>query len=412
MSLLTAVVGWCADARAAPDLSASGELQLGVGHDTNVFLSSTPDATASFPRLGGWLAEAAPGLELALAGGGARLELTYDADYRRAENIGGLLYQQGALTAYSPELGPLRLQLGGVVGRFDPASFPEDGFWFMGMQAGTRVALDAALRLLLGYRIERRSALEATVVEADTVHYLETRLSFRPTPRLALEPRASFLTIVPGGSGSTFWRLRGGLEANLVWQQWTLSGGLSAGPLSAPAESATYAGAQAEARREVLTDLDLFASLEWAAPVAGEPQGEGLYRRFAVVTGVVLHGTTRPEAAPRAAAEEDLRPFVEQSRVRFRVRAPSATSVKVLGSWDDWTEPGHALAPTRDHGLWELWLALPPGAHRYHFVVDGVLTRPPNAARYMPDGFGGEDGVVEVTEGSVVSSDAAGSYVR
>jgi 1,4-alpha-glucan branching enzyme len=148
--------------------------------------------------------------------------------------------------------------------------------------------------------------------------------------------------------------------------------------------------------------------------VAGDPAGDGLYRRFAVLAGVVLHATTRPALVrpPPVQDDEDVRPMVKDGRVRFRVRAPGATSVQVLGSWDDWAAPGQALSSTRAPGVWELWLALPPGAHRYHFMVDGVLTRPSNAARYMPDGFGGEDGVVEVSEGTVVSSDATGSYVR
>jgi hypothetical protein len=47
-------------------------------------------------------------------------------------------------------------------------------------------------------------------------------------------------------------------------------------------------------------------------------------------------------------------------------------------------------------------------------MVDGEAIRPPAATRYMPDGFGGEDGVLEIgaAEGSVVSFRTSGSYVR
>ena len=46
--------------------------------------------------------------------------------------------------------------------------------------------------------------------------------------------------------------------------------------------------------------------------------------------------------------------------------------------------------------MFEVWLDLPAGSHRYHFVVDGQTRRPPDAPRYAPDGFGGEDGVLDV----------------
>src|SRR5204863_2135102 len=101
------------------------------------------------------------------------------------------------LTGASPELGRLRLQLGVLLGRFDPASFPADAFWFAGAQTGARVSLGETLRLLGGYRYERRAPLEGTG-DPDTLHYLDARLSYRPTPKLALEPRASHPTIAPG----------------------------------------------------------------------------------------------------------------------------------------------------------------------------------------------------------------------
>ena len=42
-----------------------------------------------------------------------------------------------------------------------------------------------------------------------------------------------------------------------------------------------------------------------------------------------------------------LRPKVEPGRVRFRISAPGARSVSVVGSWDDWTPPGDALVVQR-----------------------------------------------------------------
>jgi 1,4-alpha-glucan branching enzyme len=84
--------------------------------------------------------------------------------------------------------------------------------------------------------------------------------------------------------------------------------------------------------------------------------------------------------------------------VRFVVRAAGAASVAVIGSWNDWEAGGAAqrLRRTREPDLWEVWMDLPTGQHRYHFLVDGRAARPADAAQYRPDGFGGQDGVVEV----------------
>ena len=86
-------------------------------------------------------------------------------------------------------------------------------------------------------------------------------------------------------------------------------------------------------------------------------------------------------------------------KVRFSLRAPGASSVTVVGSWNAWASgvPEQSLRRTRDRELWEVSLDLPPGAHRYRFVRDGVALRPPDAERYRRDDFGGEDGVIDVS---------------
>ena len=70
----------------------------------------------------------------------------------------------------------------------------------------------------------------------------------------------------------------------------------------------------------------------------------------------------------------------------------------MIGSWDGWaaSTPLHA---TGQPGLWEVWLDLPIGTHRYRFLVDGRPVTPSEAARTVPDDFGGRDAVIDVTEG-------------
>jgi hypothetical protein len=94
--------------------------------------------------------------------------------------------------------------------------------------------------------------------------------------------------------------------------------------------------------------------------------------------------------------EEDLRPLVTAGHVRFRMRA-QAVAVEVIGSWDDWQTPGRPLERAGGE-LWEGTIELPPGAHRYRFLVDGRSVKPPDAPRYAADDFGGEDAIVDVPE--------------
>jgi 1,4-alpha-glucan branching enzyme len=104
------------------------------------------------------------------------------------------------------------------------------------------------------------------------------------------------------------------------------------------------------------------------------------------------------DAGVSAPAESAQTPTPTAQGVRFRLRAGPATTVVVIGSWNDWDTdvPAQRLRRTRESGLWEAWVPVPPGDHRYHFLVDGRAVRPADAIRYRPDGFGGEDGVLEI----------------
>ncbi len=103
-------------------------------------------------------------------------------------------------------------------------------------------------------------------------------------------------------------------------------------------------------------------------------------------------GLPEPPAAPMA-------PRISGNRVHFRVLAPGARSVSVVGGFNGWDAGRNLLSgPDRD-GVWETSLTLHQGIWRYAFVIDGVWTVPPDAPRYEADGFGGRNGVIEVAGG-------------
>lgn len=70
-----------------------------------------------------------------------------------------------------------------------------------------------------------------------------------------------------------------------------------------------------------------------------------------------------PHAERRPAETPDL-DFVE-----FRLKAPKAQAVELVGDFNQW-RPG-TMKLTKREGAWELLLPLPKGRYRYAFLVDG-----------------------------------------
>lgn len=78
-------------------------------------------------------------------------------------------------------------------------------------------------------------------------------------------------------------------------------------------------------------------------------------------------------------------PEISERHVTFRLRAPRARDVTLVGSWD------RAQIPmTRDAaGVWSVAVGpLPAGVHGYHFAVDGLRVADPANPRLRPAPFG------------------------
>jgi 1,4-alpha-glucan branching enzyme len=83
-------------------------------------------------------------------------------------------------------------------------------------------------------------------------------------------------------------------------------------------------------------------------------------------------------------------------QARFTLRAPGATRVAVIGDFNDWDPARGAMTRAGPDGPWTAVVDLRPGRHAYAFVVDGQVRRPPGAAEYAPDGFGGQNATLVV----------------
>lgn len=91
-------------------------------------------------------------------------------------------------------------------------------------------------------------------------------------------------------------------------------------------------------------------------------------------------------------------PELDGGRVIFRYLSPSARTVQVAGEWNNWSagdagtgEVLVGLMERDERGLWMIAVELPPGRHRYWFVVNetGRVLDPANP-RVTEDPWGGK----------------------
>lgn len=90
-------------------------------------------------------------------------------------------------------------------------------------------------------------------------------------------------------------------------------------------------------------------------------------------------------------AEAGLRPVP----VRFEFKDPTALSVAVAGSFNDWDPKKHALHRDGD-GRWIRDARLSPGQYEYCLVVDGHWMPDPGSKEFRPNPFGGRNSVLTV----------------
>lgn len=103
-----------------------------------------------------------------------------------------------------------------------------------------------------------------------------------------------------------------------------------------------------------------------------------------------------PTTEPTAAAPGVLLARHGATLVQFVLVASDAKSVALVGDFNDW-EPAATPLRNTSGGGWSVALRLPPGRHRYAFVVDGVRWIADPAAPPAPDDdFGSPGSVVTV----------------
>ena len=81
--------------------------------------------------------------------------------------------------------------------------------------------------------------------------------------------------------------------------------------------------------------------------------------------------------------------------VRFEFTHPTATTVCVAGTFNQWQPEAKTLHPAGG-GCWLKETALAPGTYEYCLVVDGQWMPDPLARETVPNPFGGRNSVLKV----------------
>ena len=138
------------------------------------------------------------------------------------------------------------------------------------------------------------------------------------------------------------------------------------------------------------------------SPLAGLAIAAGL--AFVLV---MSDGAPRPAArdqhAGRPAASVGARPVSSSgpATVEFIFVATEASTVSLVGSFNDWNAAATPLRPTGTPGVWSVAVPLTPGRHVYAFVVDGSeLMADPTAPQAPDDDFGSPNSVIVIGESS------------
>ena len=118
---------------------------------------------------------------------------------------------------------------------------------------------------------------------------------------------------------------------------------------------------------------------------------------FAVtVVGSVLYVLpTSPEPAPRTAS----RSATGSPIVQFGFVAPHASSVALVGDFNNWDPKATPLRAASTGGVWSVEIPVQPGRHLYAFVVDGTVWRPdPAAPKATGEDFGEPNSALTVAD--------------
>jgi len=86
----------------------------------------------------------------------------------------------------------------------------------------------------------------------------------------------------------------------------------------------------------------------------------------------------------------------KKKQIAFSFNAPSANTVFLTGSFNDWNMNGIRMQKTQE-GKWETFLDLASGSYEYKFIVDGQWKIDPDNSNFINNSFGETNSLKKVT---------------
>lgn len=88
--------------------------------------------------------------------------------------------------------------------------------------------------------------------------------------------------------------------------------------------------------------------------------------------------------------------ITKKKKQSFSFSAPTAMSVQLVGDFTHWQSRPINMQKGPD-GTWRAAVDLPPGTHHYRFLVDGQWRDDPECTVRVPNPYGGENSVRQVS---------------
>lgn len=131
------------------------------------------------------------------------------------------------------------------------------------------------------------------------------------------------------------------------------------------------------------------------SPLAGLALAAGL-AGVVVLSGIAIGGRLG-ESSQRAASSAQTAPHADTVQlVRFVFVDSRASSVELVGDFNEWTRGSTALRLSGAPGVWAISVPLAPGKHEYAFIVNGTRWVADPLAVKTSDDFGTESSVIRV----------------
>jgi chromosome partitioning protein len=95
---------------------------------------------------------------------------------------------------------------------------------------------------------------------------------------------------------------------------------------------------------------------------------------------------------------KDKRPLdpVKKVNKQFSFHAPEASSVKIVGNFNNWIPADASIMERKEDGTWTKNFFLAPGTYQYRFVVDGRWVEDNNNSKFVDNSYGGKNSVIEI----------------